>query len=188
MGRDRERWDERGGDNRGGEGVEFMRKAGERISSWFKGDHLMHGSRPDERNDYEREHRIMEADRGRRGLGPKNYKRPDERINEEAHERLTDDSWLDATNITITVSGGEITLSGTVENREAKHRAERVVEDISGVNHVQNNLRVDRGSFLTSPASGYGDSVLESQMRKDDPTANASGGVGGGQSTAGKKT
>ncbi|MDB5437327.1 MAG: hypothetical protein JWR47_3584, partial [Phenylobacterium sp.] len=108
--------------------------------------------------------------------------------NEEAHERLTDDGWLDATNITITVSGGEITLSGTVENREAKHRAERVVEDISGVNHVQNNLRVDRGGFLTSPTSGYGDSVMESMMRKDDPSANASGGAGGGQSTAGKKS
>jgi hypothetical protein len=195
MGRDRERWDERGGDNRSGEGVDFMRKAGERISNWFKGDHLMQGSRPEDRDDdrrgyrddYDRDRRAMSADRGRRGMGPKNYKRPDERINEEAHERLTDDGWLDATNITITVSGGEITLSGTVENREAKHRAERLVEDISGVNHVQNNLRVDRGGFLTSPSSGYGDSVLESQMRKDDPATTGSGGAGGGQSTAGKK-
>jgi hypothetical protein len=78
-------------------------------------------------------------------------------------------------------------LSGTVESREAKHRAERIVEDISGVTHVQNNLRLAKGGFLTRPASGYGDSVLDAEMRRDDPASNGSGGSGGGQSTAGKK-
>jgi hypothetical protein len=56
------------------------------------------------------------------------------------------------------------------------------------VNHVQNNLRVTPGGFLTSPGRGYGDSVLDAQMRKDDPAATGSGGAGGGQSTAGKKS
>ncbi|MGA0606860.1 BON domain-containing protein [Phenylobacterium sp. VNQ135] len=116
-------------------------------------------------------------DRGQRGRGPKDYKRSDERISDDAHQRLTDDPWLDASNISVSVSGGEVTLSGTVENREAKHRAERCVEDISGVNHVQNNLRIDAGGFLTSPTKGYGDSVLEAQMRKDGGDANANGGT-----------
>jgi hypothetical protein len=207
MGRDRERWDDRGrfergrdergrDEGRGRDPGDLFQRAGERISSWFKGDHLMQGSRPEERNedrrgyreDLDRDRRPMSADRGHRGRGPKNYQRPDERINEEAHERLTDDSWLDAINITVSVSGGEVTLSGTVESREAKHRAERLVEDISGVSHVQNNLRVDRGGGLTSPGSGYGDSVMEAQMRKDDPTGTSTAGTGAGQSTAGKKT
>ena len=124
------------------------------------------------------------------GKGPQGYKRSDDRISDDAHERLTDDAWLDATNIAISVSGGEVTLSGTVETREAKHRAERIVEHINGVNHVQNNLRIAKGSFLTSPASGYGDSVAEAQMRRDDgvdPVANGTGGAGAGQSTAGRK-
>ena len=39
-----------------------------------------------------------EANRGKRGLGPQGYKRSDERISDDAHERLTDDTWLDASN------------------------------------------------------------------------------------------
>jgi hypothetical protein len=124
---------------------------------------------------------------GRRGMGPKGYKRSDDRITEDAHERLTDDSWLDASNISVSVSGGEVTLSGTVDSREAKHRAERVVEDIPGVNHVQNNLRVQRGNFLTSDSTGYGDSVAEAQMRRENPVGTSTTGEGGGQSTAGRK-
>jgi osmotically-inducible protein OsmY len=138
-----DRW-ERGGREAG----DLVRRAGERVASWFGGESERRG----EGRDF-------------RGMGPKGYKRADERINDEAHERLTDDAWLDATFISISVSAGEVTLSGTVDSREAKHRAERLIEDISGVNHVQNNLRVDRGSPLTRPASGYGDSVLDHQMR-----------------------
>lgn len=127
-------------------------------------------------SDYSREARWSD-DRGHRGRGPKDYKRSDARISDDAHQRLTDDSWLDASNINVSVSGGEVTLSGTVENREAKHRAERCVEDIPGVRHVQNNLRIDQGSFFTSPTSGFGDSALEAQMRKDAGDANANGGT-----------
>jgi len=125
--------------------------------------------------DFNREARWQ--DPGHRGRGPKGYKRSDERINDDAHQRLTDDPWLDASNVNVSVSGGEVTLSGTVANREAKHRAERCVEDISGVSHVQNNLRIDSGGFLTNPGKGYGDSVLEAQMRKDGGEANANGGT-----------
>jgi hypothetical protein len=82
-------------------------------------------------------------------------------------------------------------LSGTVESREAKHRAERTVEDVSGVSHVQNNLRIDRGNPLTRAGSGYGDSVMEAQMREDTGTgesarvnrAGGDGGTGGARNT-----
>ena len=86
------------------------------------------------------------------------------------------------------MSAGEVTLSGTVDSREAKHHAERIVEVLSGVTHVQNNLRLAKGNFLTSPTSGYGDSVLGAQMRAaDEAVGNGTGGSGAGQSTAGKK-
>jgi len=152
---------------------DFLHRAGERVASWFGG-----GGEARAYHDYDRE------SRGARGLGPQGYKRSDERISDEVHERLTDDSWLDASHISVSVAAGEVTLSGTVESREAKHRAERIVEDISGVAHVQNNLRPAKGASL---ASGYGDSAAEAQTRKDDPTANGTGGAGGGQSTAGRK-
>jgi len=166
---------------RAGRGAgDFLHRAGEKVAQWF-------GAGGEARAYEPSEYIQPGSPPGARGLGPKGYKRSDDRISDDAHERLTDDTWLDASNISISVSGGEVTLSGTVENREAKHRAERLVEDISGVNHVQNNLRIAKGGFLTTPASGYGDSVLEAQMRRDEPASTGTGGVGGGQSTAGKK-
>ncbi|MDB5424247.1 MAG: hypothetical protein JWQ29_1663, partial [Phenylobacterium sp.] len=125
--------------------------------------------------------------RGARGLGPKGYKRSDERISEDVHERLTDDAWLDASFILVTVAAGEVTLSGSVDGREAKHRAERIVEEVPGVAHVQNNLRSDQGKASGTDASSYGDAATDSEARKDDPVANGTGGSGGGQSTAGRK-
>ena len=77
-----------------------------------------------------------------RGRGPKNYTRSDERIRDDINDRLTDDSWLDAQEIDVEVSGREVTLSGTVMSREDKRRAEQLAESVSGVDHVQNNLRV----------------------------------------------
>ena len=131
------------------------------------------------RTDFGRERRYIPEDRGHRGMGPKGYKRSDERISEEVHERLTDDGWLDASGINVKVTNGEVNLTGTVETREAKHRAERLVEDISGVTHVDNDLRVMASNPLTGSGRGFGDSVAEAQMRKDDPTANGSGGSAG---------
>ncbi|THD54037.1 BON domain-containing protein, partial [Phenylobacterium sp.] len=159
---------------------EFLHRAGEKVAAWFAGGSEARAYAPGD---------DQPASRGARGLGPQGYKRADERISDDAHERLTDDAWLDASNITLTVSGGEITLSGTVENRESKHHAERLVETISGVNHVQNNLRLEKGNYFTSPGSGYGDSVLGAQIRAadDEPATNGTGGAGGGQSSAGRK-
>lgn len=80
-----------------------------------------------------------------RGRGPKNYARSDERIREDVNDRLTEDVWLNASEIDVAVEQGEVTLSGTVEDRRAKRRAEDCVDTISGVKHVQNNLRYTSG-------------------------------------------
>lgn len=103
----------------------FFEKAGDEIASWF-GD--------------EGAARRREADH--RGRGPKDYIRSDDRIRDDVNDRLTDDWRVDASNIAVAVDKGEVTLNGTVTARDAKRRAEDIVEDVSGVKHVQNNLRV----------------------------------------------
>jgi hypothetical protein len=78
------------------------------------------------------------------GRGPKDYQRSDDRIREEVSDRLTDDHHVDATEISVTVQNGEVTLTGNVSTRDQKRRAEDCAESISGVREVTNNLRVNR--------------------------------------------
>lgn len=80
-----------------------------------------------------------------RGRGPKGYRRSDERIHEDVCERLTEDRFIDASNVEVLVKDGEVTLSGTVASRGLKYRAEDLAALASGVTHVQNNLRVESG-------------------------------------------
>lgn len=79
-----------------------------------------------------------------RGRGPRGYTRSDERIREDVNDRLSDDGHIDASDIEVSVSNCEVTLSGTVSDRSQKRRAEDLAEAISGVLHVQNNIRVNR--------------------------------------------
>lgn len=77
-----------------------------------------------------------------RGKGPKNFQRTDERIHEAVSEALEIHDHLDATHIEVLVKGGEVTLSGTVEDRQTKRLAEDVAAAVSGVRDVQNQIRV----------------------------------------------
>ncbi len=89
--------------------------------------------------------------------GPRGYTRSDERIREDLNDRLTDDWRVDATDIEVQVSKCEVTLNGTVDSREAKRRAEDIADSVSGVRHVQNNLRVrDRSPSRASTEAPSG--------------------------------
>jgi hypothetical protein len=77
-----------------------------------------------------------------RGKGPRGYRRSDDRIREDVCDLLTEDPILDASNLEVTAKDGEVTLSGSVNSREDKRRAEDLVESISGVKDVHNTLRV----------------------------------------------
>jgi hypothetical protein len=77
-----------------------------------------------------------------RGRGPRGYQRSDERIREDVCERLTDDEHIDASEIEVSVSNGEVTLTGTLRSRNAKRRTTDVVEQVSGVKDVHNLIRV----------------------------------------------
>ncbi len=112
---------------------DFMDRAGDEVASWF-GD--------------EQAARRREMDQFR-GRGPKGYKRTDERILEDVNDHLTDAPSLDASDIEVSVSGGEVTLGGFVSSRQDKRHAEDIADDVMGVSHVQNNLRV-RGSGETA--------------------------------------
>ena len=82
-----------------------------------------------------------------RGKGPKNYRRSDERITEEINERLKAHADLDASDIEVQVSNGQVTLTGEAASRSEKRMAEDCVEDVSGVEDVTNQIRVrQRGS------------------------------------------
>lgn len=77
-----------------------------------------------------------------RGRGPKGYLRSDDRIREDVCDCLTDDPHIDASDVEVSVKDGEVTLTGKIESRDARRHAEELAQDLSGVKHVQNNLRV----------------------------------------------
>ena len=79
-----------------------------------------------------------------RGKGPKGYVRSDEKIQDEINDKLYHDSYVDASDIEVSVSKGEVTLTGTVNDKNTKRRAEDLAEEITGVDDVTNNLKVNR--------------------------------------------
>jgi hypothetical protein len=79
---------------------------------------------------------------GHRGQGPSTFVRSDERIRELVCEALTDDDRVDATAVQVMVKNGEVTLTGSVEDRVQKRAAEDCVENVPGVRDVLNQLRI----------------------------------------------
>jgi hypothetical protein len=75
------------------------------------------------------------------GKGPKGYRRSDDRILEEVHERLAH-GYLDASDIEVKVKDGEVTLEGTVRSKHDRRLAEDLVEDTLGVRELDNRLKV----------------------------------------------
>nr|WP_295108197.1 BON domain-containing protein [uncultured Caulobacter sp.] len=124
-----------GPDRRHEEERSWFDRARDEVSSWM--------------GDQDALHRRQE-DGAHRGRGPKGYRRSDERIREDVSDRLTDDSWLNASDIEVAVLDGDVTLTGSVRSREDKKRAEALAESVTGVDNVQNNLRIDRGTGTTA--------------------------------------
>lgn len=86
---------------------------------------------------------------------PKNYQRTDERIHEDVCEQLSR-SGLDVSEVSVNVSGGHVTLEGTVPARHIKHAIENCVDDCSGVQDIDNRIRVQRESSMGGSASRGG--------------------------------
>lgn len=165
-GRDYDRERNYGRRGRGGERGWFE-KAADQVASWFGAEE---GGRS--RENY-------------RGVGTKNYSRSDDRISEDVNDRLSDDYMLDASDIEVSVENGEVTLSGTVTSKYDKRRAEDIADDVSGVKHVQNNLRVsessnynyDTGSTASTSLTGANTGTGSTQMTgtSENTTTKAAG-------------
>lgn len=129
-GQDRDWYEGRGGwegrDRYEGDDRGWWDRLQDTVASWF-GD--------------EDAERRRQMERPYRGRGPKGYRRSDDRIKEDVNDRLSE-GYLDATEVDVSVSGGEVVLSGTVDSRADKRRAEAIAENVSGVSNVENRLRV----------------------------------------------
>jgi hypothetical protein len=155
----------------------FFERAGDELRSWFG----------DEAAERRRDRDMREAGL-HRGRGPRGYQRSDSRILEDVNDRLTEDPHIDASEIEVRVENREVTLSGTVNSRFEKRHAEDLAESISGVTHVQNNLRIQQaadagmgGSIRSAGAAGAGSvGTPESMSTGTAASTRRTGGTSGG--------
>jgi osmotically-inducible protein OsmY len=80
-----------------------------------------------------------------RDRGPRAYRRRDESMREGICESLTENPDLDSDDIEVSVEGGEGTLPGSAEGRDARSLAQNLAEAVAGVRAVHNHLRVAHG-------------------------------------------
>lgn len=116
-------------------------RTGDEVASWFGDEEAERRRERDKRNDH-------------RGKGPKGYKRSDEKIKSELEDELYNDSYIDASDMEVTVNDAEVTLTGSVESKWIKRRAEDLAETITGVEVVKNHLIV-RKEPQRNPADYY---------------------------------
>ncbi|HTM66549.1 MAG TPA: BON domain-containing protein [Flavipsychrobacter sp.] len=110
-------------------------KTSDEVASWFGDEDAERRRRRDEQQSH-------------RGRGPKGYQRSDERIREDVNDRLTDDPWVDASDIEVSVNDREVILSGEVHDRSSKRRAEDIAEGVLGVQNVENRIRVNQEEYV----------------------------------------
>lgn len=137
-------------------GVDFDDHSSSRQSGRSYGDDWIRGSARNLGRDYgewDREDRNRQSESigekiGRFfGIGPKGWQRSDERIREEVSEALADHPEIDASEIEVQVSGGEVTLTGSAPDRRSKRLAEDVAEGVRGVKDVHNQIRVQSRQY-----------------------------------------
>src|SRR5215207_4432028 len=154
-------------EERGGDGGSWLDRAADQVRSWFGGD-------DDDRERGGERHRAYGRGRGEgkfRGRGPKNYRRSDDRLRDDVCERMSNNEWLDASDVEVNVVTGEVMLTGTVDSRYAKRLAENIAESVSGVSNVQNNLRVQSYQAATdAPLAGM-DTALPAATHATPPAS-----------------
>jgi osmotically-inducible protein OsmY len=78
-----------------------------------------------------------------RGKGPKLYRRSDDRILEDICRRMSDNRYLDASEIEVNVKNGDVVITGTVKSRYEKRLAEDLSDTAYGVKNVENRLHIN---------------------------------------------
>lgn len=129
-------------------------KTRDEVSSWFGDDEA------------ERRREMDKRQAGlHRGKGPRGYRRSDDRIREDINDRLSDDAFIDASDLEVKVENCNVILTGSVESREDKRRAEDIAERVSGVANVENRIRIesDRNSGSNPRSSTSGSTTKSSE-------------------------
>src|SRR6266480_5993353 len=95
-----------------------------------------------------------------RGRGPRGYARSPARIYEDLCDRLTENPFIDASDIEVTVAGTEVTLTGTVRDTLALRQAQAIAEEVAGVSHVHNRLLIrEAGDHETTPGEAVNEAL-----------------------------
>jgi hypothetical protein len=107
------------------------------------------------------------------GRGPKKSSRTDEWLREEISDRLFLDGDIDASEIEVEVHNGEVTLKGSVPERQMKYWAEDRIEKIHGVKVLNIELKVlshpnDSTWRHASPEGNYPGGSYERERNYDD--------------------
>lgn len=112
------------------------------------------------RYDFGRWGTISRAGRTPQQRWPKSYTRSDERIREDLYERILQHNYIDASDVSIAVSEGNVTLEGTVPERHMKHDIENIADECPGVKEIDNRIRVHaRGSLFSHAAEPRGNTA-----------------------------
>jgi osmotically-inducible protein OsmY len=78
------------------------------------------------------------------GRGFLGFDSSDRRIDEELSDHLEQHSYIDTTNVTVTVNDGKVTLEGTVPDSDQKNYVEEVAAKIDGVTGIDNRLTIQK--------------------------------------------
>ena len=105
----------------------------------------------------------QEGTRSRTGQGDQNQARGD-MIENRVYSRLSASGSLSGSDIKVTVNGNTVVLDGTVADEQAKQRATRIAQRVSGVEAVTNNLRVDKAAVDKNRNVQIADDQLSKQI------------------------
>ena len=106
------------------------------------------------------------------GKGPKGYQRSEERIREDVCDALEAHAHIDASEIEVEVSEGVVTLTGSVDSRQAKRMAEQAVESVRGIRDIHNQLTIETLAERTNESSGFAASNTKSAKSGKKSSAN----------------
>lgn len=109
------------------------------------------------------------------GRGPRDYTRSDERLKEDLCERLTRAPHIDASDISVEVNDGRVTLNGKVDSRHTKYNVENLVDVCMGVKEIDNRLGIEASSGLRQ-GTERSESQSNGSAGRDDSTRNAGAG------------
>ena len=75
--------------------------------------------------------------------GARTARGSDQRLTEEVCDRLMENAWIDASDVSVQVGNGVVTLTGTVESEQMRHAIEDIARSIMGVGDVVDAVRVE---------------------------------------------